>query len=385
MDSNKFKKRIVIISIAICCIILFTFAIYNKALVKNVLDTISNISTPFIIGFSLAYIILPLCKKIKKLINKLTKNKLKDKTVEFISIAISEITAIALIAGICIIIVPELFNSITSIIYSLPDAINKTTKIIDEGINKNAWLKEIVGNNSTEVLNNIKEYITNNIKTNIENLSASVFSGVTAIMGYIIDIVIGIFISIFVLSSRKQFARQSKKILYAFLGREKTKLVLEEVSSANDKFMGFFVGKIVDSLIIGAICFVGVTIMRMPYAGLISFIVCITNIVPIIGPFIGAIPSAILVFSISPIKSLYFLIFILILQQLDGNYIGPKCIGNSVKLNTFYVLFALILFGELWGMIGMIIGVPLFAVLYDIIKKVVNIKLDKKGINENEI
>ena len=154
------------------------------------------------------------------------------------------------------------------------------------------------------------------------------------------------------------------------------------IRKADDVFGGFFIGKIIDSLIIGCICFVGLAILRMPYVALVSVIVGVTNIIPFFGPYIGAIPSVILIFLVDPMKGLYFIIFIIVLQQVDGNVIGPKILGNTTGLSPFWVIFAILLFGGSFGVIGMLFGVPIFAVLYYIIKRVVEHVLKKRRLPE---
>lgn len=182
------------------------------------------------------------------------------------------------------------------------------------------------------------------------------------------------------LFGKETFAAQIKKMLYAGMQVERANMVLHITRKSNEIFGGFIIGKIIDSAIIGVLCFIGITILDMPYILLVSVIVGVTNVIPFFGPYIGAIPSTILIALADPLKGLYFLIFIIALQQLDGNVIGPKILGNSTGLSAFWVVFSILLGGGLFGFIGMIIGVPTFAVIYYIVKMVVEEKLKKKKL-----
>ena len=185
------------------------------------------------------------------------------------------------------------------------------------------------------------------------------------------NLIIGIIVAIYLLASRKKFAQQAKLILYSILKPRWADTMLNEVLYADKMFGGFINGKIMDSAIIGVLCYIVCAIVKFPSALLVSVIIGVTNVIPFFGPFIGAVPATLLILIQSPIKALWFVLFILILQQLDGNVIGPKILGNSTGLSSFWVLFAILLFGGLWGFVGMIIGVPLFAVIYDVVKKLV--------------
>ena len=195
---------------------------------------------------------------------------------------------------------------------------------------------------------------------------------------------IGIIVSVYVLMSKEKFIGQGKKMLYAVLKPHFANNVLTVLRQSNRIFGGFISGKLIDSLIIGIICFIGLYFMKTPYTVLVSVIVGVTNIIPFFGPFIGAVPSAFLVLisdsgGINIMGCIYFLIFILALQQFDGNILGPKILGDSTGLSSFWVLFSILLFGGLFGVLGMVIGVPLFAVIYDIVKKFICASLRKKG------
>ena len=193
------------------------------------------------------------------------------------------------------------------------------------------------------------------------------------------DLLIGGVSCIYILHERKKFATQGKMIIYSVFKRDTADKVMEEINYTDKMFSGFINGKIIDSIIIGILCFIITSICKIPYALLISVFVGVTNIIPFFGPFIGAIPSALIILMISPLKCLYFIIIIIALQQFDGNILGPKILGNSTGLSSFWVLFSITFFGGIWGFAGMILGVPLFAVFYDIVRKAVKKGLKKRN------
>lgn len=211
---------------------------------------------------------------------------------------------------------------------------------------------------------------------------ASITTGVYNVVKAIFNVIIGFIVSVYVLMTKEKFIGQLKKIIYAIFRPRYGNVVMEVVRKADEVFGGFFIGKIIDSLIIGCICFASLAILRMPYVALVSVIVGVTNVIPFFGPYIGAIPSAILIFLVDPMKGIYFIIYIIILQQVDGNVIGPKILGNTTGLSPFWVIFAILLFGGSFGVIGMLFGVPIFAVLYYIIKRVVEHVLRKRQLPE---
>ena len=202
-------------------------------------------------------------------------------------------------------------------------------------------------------------------------------------MKFLYNLIIGYIISIYVLFDKEKFRSQAKKLMYTFISSEKVNIILENLRYTDKVFGSFFSGKLIDSLIIGLLCFVGMLIFDMPYSLVIAVIVGVTNIIPYFGPFIGAIPSAILILLVSPSKCITFIIFIFVLQQFDGNILGPKILGNKTGLSSFWVLFSLLIFGGLFGMIGMIIGVPIFSIFYSFINGLVRRKLKEKDLPLN--
>ena len=235
------------------------------------------------------------------------------------------------------------------------------------------------------LINDASKYLEKWLRKNVMEQSdfiANITTGVYNVVKAVFNAIIGLIISVYVLMTKEKFIGQAKKIIYAIFRPRYGNVVMEVFRKADDVFGGFFIGKIIDSLIIGCICFVGLAILRMPYVALISVIVGVTNIIPFFGPYIGAIPSFILIFLVDPMKGVYFIIFIIILQQVDGNVIGPKILGNTTGLSPFWVIFAILLFGGSFGVIGMLFGVPIFAMIYYIVKRIVEHILKKRRLPE---
>lgn len=246
-----------------------------------------------------------------------------------------------------------------------------------------------MGNNYSEIfafqediynkaLSHLEQWISTDLLSFMNVLLSSITTSIINIFSHLLNFIIGIIVSIYVLISKERFAGQGKKILYAVFKPNAANTVVTIMRQSNKIFGGFISGKLLDSLIIGILCYIGLSFLQMPYKELVSVIVGVTNIIPFFGPYIGAIPSAFLILLVSPRKCITFLIFVLILQQLDGNIIGPKILGDSTGLSAFWVVFSILLGGGLFGFIGMIIGVPTFAVLYYLIKTAVESRLKRK-------
>lgn len=382
MKNKKNEIKLIVIA---CTMLGLTLIITGHFdIIYNYITKIIKLSNPFILGLIIAYLLTPITNK---LMNKMSNGKLKNKSynkINTLSIIIVETVFITVVTIIITVIIVGVAGSGYNIIMKLPSAYEQFKDMLDGLINKHDMIKGLIGHTSTEVIDNLVTRASSIIEDNFESIATNVFENTKDITKHIINFVFAIIISIFALANRAQFKRQSTKILKALVSERVYNKIIEVAMVADKKFSGFFIGKIVDSAIVGIICIICMSLLKMPYTMLISIIVFITNIVPIIGPIIGAVPGIIIIFSESPIQAIYFAIFIIILQQIDGHIIGPKCIGSATGLNTFYVLFALIISGGLWGIAGMIFGVPLFSVIYYIIGDFVNYITHRKELKNNE-
>ena len=357
--------------------VLFYFALLRFDSIYAVIAKIWDILLPIIYGLAFAYLMNPMVKFVEQKLNKIKGLK---KFSRVIGIFAALIVVIAIIVALCNMLLPELYNSIRNLVLTIPGQIDEFLAWLNQIFNHNTTLDVTVKNAVQYGSDMLGDWIKTDLLKQTNEVLVGVTGGVVSVVGGIADILIGLIVSIYVLYSKEKFAKQSKKIIYACMKTKKANIVLHIGKKAHAIFGGFLVGKIIDSAIIGVLCFIGLTILKMPYALLVSVIVGVTNIIPFFGPFIGAIPSAVLILLTDPLKGLYFMIFILALQQLDGNVIGPKVLGESTGLSAFWVIFSILLGGGLFGFVGMIMGVPTFALFYYIVQTVVGQKLKKKKL-----
>lgn len=360
--------------------ILVYFFFANFSYFRNVLNTIINVFTPFIIGIVFAYIFNPIMSYIElKALPFITRYKFTRRAYRNTSILLTLILGIAIISVLFSFIIPELFKNVNSLISQIAAYIPNLEKTLNDILHKlhiERSLEPVVSSISTSV----EQFFSQTFNLISKSLSG-VINATINITSTIINIFVGIVIAIYLWSSKESFFAQIKKFSYAFFPNtfvDKTSAVLLE---ANQIFGKFISGKIIDSAIIGVLCYIGMLILDIPFALLISVIVGVTNVIPYFGPFIGAIPSIILLLMVDPMNALWFAIFILVLQQIDGNIIGPKILGESTGLSAFWVVFSVTFFGGLFSFTGMLIGVPLFAVIYSAIKRAVNNKLKAKNMS----
>lgn len=355
-------------------IMLFYVALNQMEIITDKVSGILYIFKPFIIGFSIAY----LCNFILKFFeNKVFRYKLFDKlkSKRGLGILFTYITVLIGLALFMYFVVPQLMDSIVGLINDIPTYVNNLNELITNTLQK----FDIEQQYYDLAMENINQFINYIIKIASDFLP--VVAGVlSTVASSVWNIILGIIISIYLLIEKEKFYGISKKITYALASRERAERILELTHRSNETFGKFISGKILDSAIIAVLTFVILTIFNIPYTLLISTIIGITNIIPFFGPFIGAIPSAIIILFVSPVKALTFIIIILVIQQIDGNIIGPKILGDSIGISAFWILFSILIAGKLLGFIGMVLGVPLFAVIYSIIKEVIERRLARKGL-----
>lgn len=369
--------------ISFCMI--FYFALLRIDDIAVFFKEVFDILRPIIYGLGIAYVLNPVVRFVERHLSPLLQRVIhNEKKAGQLCRTLGVAAALALllfaITGLCNMVLPELLRSILGLIRTLPGQLNNAVDMIDRAFSKDTTLNRAF----TRALSELTDYLQNWMRTDlldqINALMAGLTEGVVNIASGLLNAVIGIIVSVYVLWGKEKFARQGKKIIYALFRPGHANIILDVAGKSNEIFSGFIIGKVVDSLIIGVLCFIGLSIMDMPYTMLVSVIVGVTNVIPFFGPYIGAIPSAILILLADPLKGLYFIIFIIILQQIDGNIIGPKILGNSTGLSAFWVVTAILLGGGLFGLPGMILGVPTFAVIYHLVGMYINYRLEKKHL-----
>lgn len=357
---------------AIALSILFFFLIYRFQGFGNAISKVTGILMPFIYGAVIAYLLKPVCNTVENFLRRLLPEKMGS-TANMLAVAFSLLFGILVVYALFMMIVPQLVTSVTTLYYT---AQNNIRDFVDwaskqEIIASNEQLLDFIKTSYNKLQANLDTWVKETLLPSMQSILSGAAVGVMSFVTFLKNFVIGLIVSVYLLASRKKFGQQGKLILYSLVKPRWADLFLEEIGYADKMFGGFINGKILDSAIIGVLCYIACLIFKFPSALLVSVIIGVTNVIPFFGPFIGAIPATLLILIQNPIKALWFVLFVLVLQQVDGNIIGPKILGNTTGLSSFWVLFAILLFGGLWGFVGMIIGVPLFAVIYDVIKKLV--------------
>lgn len=386
----------------VCGGIVFYFLLFNGQIFINALNYVLNILQPFILGFVIAYILTPIVntlehramypiyKKIKKENAKPFAGKLK-KQFRVVSVILSYLILIVVLAALIWMIIPELIMNVANIVTQIPGAIKSIyTSILDFVQNGNAFTEFLQNNLNIDLLGMIRGFDLNELiswatgyLSEIGNLIGGISNTIATTVQMTINVIVGLVASVYFLYGKERFAAQAKKFSFAIFERKTANKLIKDFRFIHKTFIGFFAGKIVDAAILGVLCFIGLSILHTPYAALISVYVGVTSIIPFFGPYLGAIPSAILLLLVSPWDCLVFVIFIIILQQIDGNIIGPKILGNTTGLTGFYVIFGIIVFGAIWGIFGMLVGIPVFAVIYAFIRRYLNKKLDGKNMTHD--
>lgn len=373
--------------LVIACSILFYYILFHRSSFTGGIGKIIQISMPIIDGFVLAYLITPILNKIEKCIIKPLYLKAKipitpksKRRIRGMSILLTVVLILVVLYEFFGLIIPEVIRSVQSIIFQMPVYINNLTNwalgLIKDNPDLEAAVDQLINQYSAKIM----EYVNTNVLPHINGLIKTLSLSVLGVFKALWNFVIGFILSIYVLGSKEKFAGQAKKIAYALFDRKGGNEIISNFRFIHSTFIGFIGGKIVDSIIIGIICFICTSIIGTPYAILVSVIVGATNIIPFFGPWIGGIPSALLVLMVDPMQALYFVILILVIQQFDGNILGPKILGDSTGLSGFWVIFAITIFSGLFGVLGMVVGVPIFAVIYAGVKSVVNRLLRKKDL-----
>ena len=397
-DNKYFQWGLTIFLVVTACMGVYYCIFHIKSLL-SILSKIIDILQPIINGIAMAYLFAPIMNYFEnKLLNpifaksfdKHPKNRI---VVRSISIFLTFTFVILIVYGFLALMLPQLYYSIENLVIQSNTYINNFIIWIEKISSVNPELYKYIQSLVVEYSGTFNETINIKILPQIETILKSVSIGAIGFLSLLLDFVIGLIISIYLLLGKERFIAQAKKVIYANFNTRKANLFIKDLRFSHKTFIGFLVGKIVDSFVIFMLCLIGTTVLNIPYAILISVIVGVTNVIPYFGPFIGAIPSAILVLVIEPKMCIVFIIFILGLQQLDGNVIGPKILGEYTGLTSFWVIFSIAIFGGVFGFTGMVIGVPAFAVIYAFCKRSLVKKLHKKGlksetekyINLNEI
>ena len=382
MKNKEHKKYMTIgvtafVAVSLCILLYFLLEHFDK--VAEFVNLLTTSAMPIVYGAAIAYVLYPMCnfyeRFIARFFKKAKNRKNVGKTVRAISIALSVVTGIGIVSVIVYMIIPELINTVVDTVKNIEtkSIINNITEFVDTYLIDNESLTKSVMDFVNGHTKDLSEFV-GNVKdwgASLGEIAVAISSSAWSIVVVLKNFIIGIIVAIYILAGRSKLKASLVRFINLVFSSSAAKNVKDELSYANFVMKKFICGKILDSAIIGVICFVAMEILGLEYSLLISVIVGITNVIPFFGPFIGAIPSAFLLLLVNPWQCLIFVIMIIILQQLDGNIIGPRIVGEYIGLSSFWVLFAILIFSGLFGIMGMIIGVPVFAIIYDIIRKVI--------------
>ena len=378
MKSIK-EKHLRIFMVAAICIGLFFLLAYiatTWALGQKLLGFI----WPWLIGGIIAYILNPVCRFIEKILGILfSKIKLKRHPERILSILLGLCFGLGLCYFVLAIIVPDLAVTLIGIISSIPSMVDKGIAWLQEAAQDTPVVLEFINNGLSQAAEALKSWSTSDIIPKIQTIINGFVVSVAGISSFISDFVVAISSTVCFLSSREKLKRYAHMIVNAIFNEKQAGWVLCEANYADRIFSKFISCTLLDSAFVGIACYIGCLLMGTPYALLISVFVGVTNVIPFFGPIIGAVPAIILIFFVDPMKALYFTIFISILQQIDGNIIVPRLLGRFTGLDSLWVIFSILLFGGLFGFVGLIFALPIFAVIFDIIRQLVKYGLKKKN------
>ena len=372
------------------------FLLFHLGEVTQFLSGLGIILRPIFMGAVIAFLLLPVHRTILRFLTTIIPDKRFPGILNAVAIVLSLLLALFLIYLLLAMVLPQVYDSVVGLVKAVPDYIKSVQTWLQAFFEDNPDIQDSVMSIYNSTTASLEQWLYVNVLPNLESVSTAFewmqttvlpkFTGVVAgvsdvvagvsgvVVGFLVlvkDLFIAIIVSIYLLARKDVFAAQGKKIVYSVFRTDIADLLVGEVRNAYKIMSGFINGKLLDSLIIGVICLVCCNLLKFPYPALIAVVIGVTNIIPFFGPFIGAIPCGLLVFLSSPIQAVYFVIFILVLQQFDGNILGPKILGDSTGLASFWVLFSILLFGGLFGFAGMVLGVPVFAMIYSVISRLV--------------
>ena len=388
---NRYLHWGVTAFLVIAASMLFYYGIFHMKTLIIGIKTFLGIMAPIIYGVILAYILSPLVNFLEqKLIYRQLKKKeihLQKKgqrAIRWVCVLLSMVFFWVIIYTLIMLVIPQLIRSVMNIIYNFPYYVKVIEKWLNSFVEHGWKMNPEAINLLNQYSSKAQEYLTTNILPQMQDMLKNISSGIFDILIFMKNFLIGAIVSLYVLADKESFVAKSKMIVYAVFPSKWAEFLIHSMRFTHKTFGGFLYGKLVDSAIIGVLCYIGTLFMHMPFAVLVSVVIGVTNIIPFFGPYIGAIPCIFLILVVDPMKGLYFAIFILLLQQFDGNILGPKILGETTGLSSFMVIVAILIGGGLFGVPGMIAGVPVFAVIYAMLWNIIGHSLRGKEMPEEE-
>jgi len=378
-DNHYFAWGMTAVAV-VCTILLFYDIVFRSSIVLEYVGKLASILAPVLYGCAIAYLLSPVVNWFENVVFRGGGRKPPAKWLRPASMVLTWLVVAAFLYGLMRVLLPELYKSVVQLLGNARDYYNTVYR----------WVMRLLENNpefaakATELINEYYSealaWMNNNLVPQLQAAVQAFTGGVLGVFVFLKNLLLGVIVSMYLMASKEGFAASSCRLCYALLPEGWAAWLIRGVKAADRIFSGFVRGKLLDSLIIGIICFFFSSLFQFPYAPLVSVVVGVTNIIPFFGPFLGAVPSAFLILLDTPMKSLYFILFILVLQQFDGNLLGPKILGGSTGISGFWVMVAILVGGGLWGVLGMFLGVPVFACLYTAVRSYSAYALRKRGL-----
>lgn len=373
-----------------CAILVFYDTFYMGGTLQSFMTKLVNALAPVLYGFALAYLLTPIVNWIEELLGGAVKTEPRKngasraRLLRAVSILLTWALVILMVYLLMVMLIPQLVESITVLINNAEGYYNKIYEWINGLLNGEgtvgAWISGLIDQYYDNALDFLQDKLLPWAQSMLTKLSGGIWSGIWNVVSFFKNLIIGVVVSVYMLAMKEKSAARCCKLVYGIFKEPQAKTIIRATRKVNYIFSGFVRGKLLDSLIIGILCFIGCSILKMPYTPLVSVFIGVTNVIPFFGPVIGAIPSAFLILLVSPLQCLYFIIFIIALQQLDGNIIGPKILGGATGISSFWVVVAILVGGGFGGLLGMFLGVPICACLQELVKYIVNRRLKERNM-----
>ncbi|MCL2367958.1 MAG: AI-2E family transporter [Oscillospiraceae bacterium] len=389
-DKQYLYWGVTIFAVVVAGVIVYSiFARWDD--LRDTLRFIGRALSPVLWGLVIAYILTPLARLFERMFSRLFRSTLTKRPqrgarlTRVLSIILAILCALAVLALLLVNLLPQVYVSVEALVLNLPDYLDEAVVFIQRTLDNIPALEITAVSLLTEAENLFLNWINESVLPNLDLVIVTVSMGLFEVLRGVFNLVVGLVLSVYVMYNREQFAAQVKKILHAVLPGNYVPTTLRGLRYVDRAFGRFFFGRVLDSLFVGTVTFLFLTIMGMPHVALITLIIAITNTVPFFGPFIGGIPSALLLMAESPLSGLIFIIFIIVLQQISGNIVGPKLMAHATGLKGFWVLFALLVGFGLFGFVGMLLGVPVFSLIYDGIRFLTNRRLKRRALSTDTL
>lgn len=375
-----------VIFLTVAAILLFYDTLFGRRVLPNFGSQLLKALQPVLIGGVLAYLLAPVIDFIEGGLfsGRLEAARKLGRLISRGARAVSLVLTWAIIGLLCYllghVLLPQLYQSVVQLFASVESYYNTISGWVERLLESNPAVEAWVADQMDTFYATATSWLKNEVLTRTQMLMVAVSGGVVSTVNFLKNLLVGAIVSVYFMATKERCVAHARKITYSLFSKEKVYWIFRGANKVDHIFSGFVRGKLLDSLIIGVLCFIGCSVLKMPYTPLVSVFVGVTNVIPFFGPFLGAIPSLFLILLVNPLKALYFLLFVLALQQLDGNVIGPKILGDSTGLSSLWVIIAILVGGSFFGVAGMFFGVPVCACLYNLVAFMVDRRLAEKDL-----